>query len=162
MILVVPDGEYGIPTTITGTLNPEFNMDLQVVLPGFVNGENARVTISDGMFEYTTDILPKGIYDVVLNEIIYDDYGNIYYGEAIFDRLIIHKANVYINITVDDIVLRNSLEAAPVLKISASKDGLLRILFNNKFSEVNVTGSQATVIGSTSPGRPHPSDQRSR
>ena len=145
VILHIPDGEYGIPTTITGTLNPEFNMDLQVVLPGFVNNNYASVTISEGVFEYTTDILPKGIYDVVLNEVIYDGYGNIYYGQSIADRLIIHKANVYINITVDDIVLRNSLQAAPVLNISASKDGLLRILFNNKFSEVNVTGGQATL-----------------
>ena len=145
VILVIPDGEYGIPTTITGTLDPQFNMDLQLVLPGFVNHKNALVTISEGVFEYTTDILPKGIYDVILDEIIYDTYGNIYYGEAIFDRLIINKANVYINLTVDDIVLRNTDQAAPVLKISTSKDGLMRILFNNKFSEVNVTGGQATV-----------------
>ncbi|MDO5860279.1 Ig-like domain repeat protein, partial [Methanobrevibacter sp.] len=145
VILVVPDGEYGIPTTITGTLNPEFNMDLQVTLPGFVNHKDATVTISDGVFEYVTDILPKGIYDVVLDEIIYDGYGNIYYGEAITDRLIIRKANVYINLTVDDIVLRNTDQAAPVLKISASKDGLLNIVFNNKILNVNIRGGQATV-----------------
>ncbi|WP_407379562.1 Ig-like domain repeat protein [Methanobrevibacter sp.] len=145
VILVVPDGEYGIPTTITGTLNPEFNMDLQLVLPGFVNKKDALVTISEGVFEYTTDILPKGIYDVVLNEVIYDVYGNIYYGEAITDRLVINKANVYINLTVDDIVLRNTDQATPVLKINASKDGLLTIVFNNKILEVNITGGQATL-----------------
>ena len=145
VILVVPDGEYGIPTTITGTLNPEFNMDLQTVLPGFVNQKDATVTIQEGVFEYVTDILPKGIYDVVLNEVIYDVYGNIYYGEAITDRLVINKANVYINLTVDDIVLRNTDQAAPVLKISASKDGLLSIVFNNKILNVNIVGGQATV-----------------
>ncbi|MBQ9025048.1 MAG: hypothetical protein IJ104_01525, partial [Methanobrevibacter sp.] len=145
VILVIPDGEYGIPTTITGTLNPEFNMDIQVVLPGFVNYNDATVTISEGVFEYTTDILPKGIYDVKLNEVIYDVYGNIYYGELISDRLIVNKANVYINLTVDDIVLKNTDQAAPILKISASKDGLIRILFNNKFSQVNITGGQATL-----------------
>ncbi len=145
VILVVPDGEYGIPTTITGTLNPEFNMDLQTVLPGFVNQKDATVTIQEGVFEYVTDILPKGIYDVVLNEVIYDIYGNIYYGEAITDRLVINKANVYINLTVDDIVLRNTDQAAPVLKISASKDGLLSIVFNNKILNVNIVGGQATV-----------------
>ena len=145
VILIIPDGEYGITTTITGTLDPQFNMDLQVVLPGFVNYEPATVTISDGVFEYTTDILPKGVYDVVLNEVLQDNNYNLYYGEAITDRLIIHKANVYINVTVDDIVLRNTDKAAPVLKISANKDGLLRILFNNKFSEVNVVGGQVTL-----------------
>ena len=141
VILIVPDGEYGIPTTITGTLNPEFNMDLQVVLPGFVNHKNATVTISDGMFEYVTDILPKGIYDVILNEVIYDSYGNIYYGEAISDRLIIRKANVYINIAVDDVVL----PGAPVLKIDASKNGEIRVLFNNKFTIVNIVDGHATL-----------------
>ena len=145
VILIIPDGEYGINTTIVGTLDPQFNMGLQLILPGFVNHKGATVSISEGVFEYTTDILPKGVYDVVLNEVIHDVYGNIYYGEAISDRLIIYKANVYINITVDDIVLRNTDQAAPVLKINASKDGLMRILFNNKFSEVNVVGGQATV-----------------
>ncbi|MBQ7927788.1 MAG: Ig-like domain repeat protein [Methanobrevibacter sp.] len=149
VILIIPDGQYGIPTTITGTLDPQFNMDLQVTLPGFVNYKDATVTISEGVFEYVTDVLPKGIYDVILNEIIYDSYGNIYYGEAIVDRLIIHKANVYINLTVDDIILRNSVQGVPVLKISASKDGLLRILFNNKFTEVTVTGGQATLTLAT-------------
>ena len=145
VILIIPDGEYGINTTIVGTLDPQFNMGLQLILPGFVNHKGATVSISEGVFEYTTDILPKGVYDVVLNEVIHDVYRNIYYGEAISDRLIIYKANVYINITVDDIVLRNTDQAAPVLKINASKDGLMRILFNNKFSEVNVVGGQATV-----------------
>ncbi|MBQ2832892.1 right-handed parallel beta-helix repeat-containing protein, partial [Methanobrevibacter sp.] len=144
VILIVPDGEYGIPTTITGTLNPEFNMDIQVLLPGFVNNKDASVIISDGVFEYVTDILPRGTYDVILDEVIYDGYGNIYYGEAITDRLIIHKANVYINLTVDDVVIRGET-GSPVLKISASKDGLVNILFNNKFSNVTITGGQATV-----------------
>ena len=144
VILIVPDGQYGIPTTITGTLNPEFNMDLQLVLPGFVNNKDATVTISDGVFEYVTDILPKGVYDVKLDEILYDAYGNIYYGESITDRLVIHKANVYINLTVEDVVIRGET-GSPVLKISASKDGLVNILFNNKFSNVTITGGQATV-----------------
>ena len=138
VILIIPDGEYGIPTTITGTLDPQFNMDLQLTLPGFVNGVDASVTISDGVFEYTTAILPKGIYDVILNEVIYDRYGNIYYGEAIFDRLIVHKANVHINVTVDDIVLRNSDHGRPILTISASRGGLFYLLFNNRITNVTL------------------------
>ena len=46
VILYVPDGEYGIPTTITGTLNPEFNMDIHITLPGFVGGNNSNVIIN--------------------------------------------------------------------------------------------------------------------
>ena len=141
VILVVPDGQYGIPTTITGTLNPEFNMDIQATLPGFVNNENAQVTISDGVFEYVTDILEKGIYDVKLDEIIYDIYGNVYYGELITDRLIINKANVYINLTVVDVILPGS----PVLKIDVSKNGLFYILFNNKLSNVTINDGHATI-----------------
>ncbi|MBR1611093.1 MAG: hypothetical protein IJ672_06390, partial [Methanobrevibacter sp.] len=80
VILIVPDGEYDIPTTITGTLDPQFNMDLQLVLPGFIENTDASVTISEGVFEYTTDILPKGVYDVVLNETLYDNNYNLYYG----------------------------------------------------------------------------------
>ena len=37
VILYVPNGQYGIPTVITGTLDPQFNMDVQLILPGFVN-----------------------------------------------------------------------------------------------------------------------------
>ncbi|MCR5026813.1 MAG: hypothetical protein K6A34_05175 [Methanobrevibacter sp.] len=144
VILVVPDGQYGIPTTITGTLNPEFNMNIQVTLPGFVNNKDATVTISDGVFEYVTDILPKGVYDVRLSEIIYDSYGNIYYGELISDRLIINKANVTINLTVDDVVLHGA-PVAPVLKISASRNGTFYILFNNKFSNVTTADGHATL-----------------
>ena len=145
VILYVPDGEYGIPTTITGTLNPEFNMDIHITLPGFVGGNNSNVIIKDGIFEYIVPILPKGVYDVVLNEILYDDYGNIYYGEAVSDRLIIHKANVHINMTVDDIIIKDASHNAPVLIISASKDGEIRILFNNKFSFINVTDGKANM-----------------
>ena len=47
VILIVPDGEYGIPTTNTGTLDPQFNMDLQLTLPRFVNNTDASVTISE-------------------------------------------------------------------------------------------------------------------
>lgn len=144
VILDVPDGQYGINTTITGTLNPEFNMDLKVTLPGFVNNKNANVTISDGIFEYITDILPKGVYDVKLDEVIYDIYGNIYLGEAVSDRLIIHKANVYINLTVDDVVLHEGHEA-PLLKISTSKIGLIHILFNNRLFDVNITDEHTNL-----------------
>ena len=147
VILIVPDGQYGLSTTITGTLDPQFNMDLHVVLPGFVNRKDAAVTISEGVFEYVTDILPKGIYNVVLNEVLYDEFGNIYYGEAIFDRLVINKANVYINLTVDDVILPGT----PVLKISVSKNGVIRILFNNKFSEIDVPNGQVTVTLDTVP-----------
>ena len=141
VILIVPDGEYGIPTTITGTIDPQFNMGLQLTLPRFVNNTDASVTISEGVFEYTTDILPKGIYDVILDEVLYDSYSNIYYGEAISDRLIVHKANVYINATVDDIVLRNSNHAVPTLTISASRGGIFHLLFNNKITDVNIPSS---------------------
>ena len=141
VILDIPDGQYGIPTTITGTLNPEFNMDVQVTLPGFVNNDDATVIISDGIFEYVTDILPKGIYPVKLDEVIYDSYGNIYYGELITDRLIINKANVYINLTVDDVVLPGT----PVLKINTSKNGTFHLLFNNKLSTFNITCSTAIL-----------------
>ncbi|WP_298523334.1 right-handed parallel beta-helix repeat-containing protein, partial [uncultured Methanobrevibacter sp.] len=144
VILIVPDGQYGIPTTITGTLNPEFNMDLQTVLPGFVNGKDATVTISDGIFEYVTDILPKGVYDVKLDEIIYDIYGNIYYGESITDRLVINKANVYINVTVDDVVIRGE-SGSPVLKIDTSKTGLFHILFNSRLFDVNITDEHSSI-----------------
>ncbi|MBR6024914.1 MAG: Ig-like domain repeat protein [Methanobrevibacter sp.] len=139
VVLIVPDGEYGIPTTITGTLNPEFNMDIQVTLPEFVNNDDAQVTISDGVFEYITDpSLPKGIYPVKLNETIYDVYGNVYYGELISDRLIINKANVYINVTVGDVVIRGA-PGIPHLNIDASQNGLFYILFNNKLSNVTIT-----------------------
>ena len=141
VILDIPDGQYGIPTTITGTLNPEFNMDVQVTLPGFVNNDDATVIISDGIFEYVTDILPKGIYPVKLDEVIYDSYGNIYYGELITDRLIINKANVYINLTVDDVVLPGT----PVLKINTSKNGTFQLIFNNKLSTFNITCSTAIL-----------------
>ena len=144
VILYIPDGQYGIPTTITGTLNPEFNMDLQVNLPGFVNSKDAPVTISDGLFEYVTDILPKGVYDVVLNEIIYDGYGNIYYGESIRDRLVINKANVYINVTVDDVVIRGET-GSPVLKIDTSKTGTFHILFNNRLYAVEITDKHSSI-----------------
>ena len=144
VILVVPDGQYGIPTTITGTLNPEFNMDLQLVLPGFVNYKDATVTISDGVFEYVTDVLPKGVYDVKLDEILYDNYGNIYYGEEITDRLIIHKANVYINVTVEDVVIRGET-GSPVLKIDTSKTGSFHVLFNNRLFDVTVTDAHTTL-----------------
>ena len=90
--------------------------------------------------------MPKGIYDVILNEIIYDSNGNIYSGEAVIDRLIIHKANVYINLTVEDIVLRDALVAAPVLKINASKDGIINLLFNNKFLTANITDGYGEKI----------------
>ena len=139
VILHIPDGEYGVPVIITGTLDPQFNMDLQLVLPGFVNNTDATVDITEGIFEHNVGVMPKGIYDVILNEIIYDSNGNIYCGEAVIDRLIIHKANVYINLTVEDIVLRDALVAAPVLKINASKDGIINLLFNNKFLTVNIT-----------------------
>ena len=145
VILDVPDGQYGINTTITGTINPEFNMELHITLPGFVNGENADISVKDGIFEYTVRILPKGVYDVVLDEILYDEYGNIYYGEAIRDRLIIHKANVYINMTVDDIIIKGEDHKAPFLNISASKDGIIRILFNNKFSIINITNGKGNI-----------------
>ena len=144
VILVVPDGQYGIPTTITGTLNPEFNMDLQLVLPGFVNYKDATVTISDGVFEYVTDVLPKGVYDVKLDEILYDNYGNIYYGEEITDRLIIHKANVYINVTVEDVVIRGET-GSPVLKNDTSKTGSFHVLFNNRLFDVTVTDAHTTL-----------------
>ena len=139
VILHIPDGEYGVPVIITGTLDPQFNIDLQLVLPGFVNNTDATVDITEGIFEHNVGVMPKGIYDVILNEIIYDSNGNIYSGEAVIDRLIIHKANVYINLTVEDIVLRDALVAAPVLKINASKDGIINLLFNNKFLTVNIT-----------------------
>nr|WP_294999809.1 Ig-like domain repeat protein [uncultured Methanobrevibacter sp.] len=145
VILDVPDGQYGIPTIITGTLDPQFNMDLELTLVGFVNNTDAPVTIQDGIFEYNTGVLPKGAYNVILNEVIYDNYGNIYYGEAITDRLIIYKANVQINLTVDDIVLKDATHAEPVLKINASQDGLVHILFNNKFSNVTITGGYAEI-----------------
>ena len=141
VILIIPDGQYGIPTIITGTLNPEFNMDLQVTLPGFVDHKDATVTINEGVFEYNTGVLPKGTYDVRLEEVLYDSYGNIYYGEEIYDRLFVRKANVYINLTVDDVVLPGT----PVLKINISKDGPIHLLFNNKFSVVNITNGQATL-----------------
>ena len=141
VILIIPDGQYGIPTTITGTLDPQFNMDIQVTLPGFVNNEDVTVTISDGVFEYVTKILPKGVYDVILNEVLYDSNANVYYGKAISDRLIINKANVYINLTVEDVVLPGT----PVLNIRTSKDGLVHILFNNKFSNVTITGGKITL-----------------
>ena len=141
VILIVPDGQYEIPTTITGTLDPQFNMDIQVTLPGFVNNGDATVIISDGVFEYVTRVLPKGVYEVRLNEVLYDSYGNIYYGKAISDKLIINKANVYINLTVDDVVLPGT----PVLTISTSKDGLVHILFNNKLSNVTITGGKLTL-----------------
>jgi len=144
VILYVPYGQYGIPTVITGTLDPQFNMDVQLILPGFVNNTNARVSLQEGIFEYNTGILPKGIYPVKLDEIINDTYGNVYYGEAVTDRLIITKANVTLNITVDDIVLRAS-QAEPVLKINASKDGNVIILFNNKFITVNITDGHANI-----------------
>ena len=90
--------------------------------------------------------MPKGIYDVVLDEILHDKYGNIYIGEAIRDRLIIHKANVYINLTVDDIIIKNDTDhKAPFLNISASKDGIIRILFNNKFSIINITNGKGNI-----------------
>ena len=139
VILHIPDGEYGVPVIITGTLDPQFNIDLQLVLPGFVNNTDATVDITEGIFEHNVGVMPKGIYDVILNEIIYDSNGNIYHGEAVIDRLIIHKANVYINLTVEDIVLREALVDAPVLKINASKDGIINLLFNNKFLTVNIT-----------------------
>ena len=143
VILYVPDGEYGIPTTITGTLDPQLNMDLQLILPGFVNNEDAQVAITDGIFEYNTDVLPKGAYDVILAEIIHDTNGNIYIGESIRDRLIVNKANVYINLTVEDIILKNS--ETPVLKISASKNGTFQLLFNNKLSNFTIAGTQAEI-----------------
>ena len=145
VILHIPDGEYGVPVIITGTLDPQFNMDLQLVLPGFVNNTDATVDITEGIFEHNVGVMPKGIYDVILNEIIYDTNGNIYYGEAVIDRLIIHKANVYIPLTVDDIVLRDATQAAPVLKINASKDGIINLLFNNKFTTANITGGYAEI-----------------
>ena len=145
VILYVPDGEYGIPTTITGTLDPQFNMDMQLILPEFVNYEDALVTVTDGIFEYNTGILPKGAYDVILNEILYDTNGNVYYGEAIRDRLIINKAKVYINLTVDDIILKNADTATPVLKISASKNGTYRLLFNNRLTTFTIAGTEAEI-----------------
>ena len=145
VILIVPDGQYGIPTTISGTLDPQFNIDIEVTLPEFVNHNDATVFISEGIFEYDAGILPKGIYDVILNEVIYDSYGNIYYGESKRDRLIVHKANVYINLTVDDIIIKDASEATPVLKISVSKNGTYYYLFNNKLLEVNIAGSQETI-----------------
>ena len=145
VILYVPDGEYGIPTTITGTLDPQFNMDLQLILPGFVNYKDAEVAITDGIFEYNTGILPKGAYDVILNEVIYDKNGNVYYGEAIRDRLIVNKANVYINLTVEDIILKNADKGTPVLKISASKNGTFQLLFNNKLTSFTIADSQAEI-----------------
>ena len=144
VILVIPDGQYGIPTTITGTLNPEFNMDIQVTLPGFVNNEDATVTITDGVFEYVTDILPKGVYDVKLDEVLYDGNGNIYCGESISDRLIINKANVYINVTVDDVVIRGET-GSPVLKIDTSKTGSFHVLFNNRLFDVNITDAHTSL-----------------
>ena len=145
VILYVPDGEYGIPTTITGTLDPQFNMDLQLTLPGFVNYKDTNVTITDGIFEYNTGVLPKGAYDVILNEVIYDKNGNIYYGESIRDRLIVNKANVYINLTVEDIILKNSDIGTPVLKINASKNGTFQLLFNNRLSTFTIADSQAEI-----------------
>ena len=145
VILHIPDGEYGVPVIITGTLDPQFNMDLQLVLPGFVNHTDATVDITEGIFEYNVGVMPKGIYDVILNEIIYDSNGNIYYGEAVIDRLIVHKANVYINLTVEDIVLRDALVAAPVLKVNASQDGIINLLFNNKFLTVNITDGYGEI-----------------
>ena len=145
VILYVPDGEYGIPTTITGTLDPQFNRDIQLILPEFVNYEDALVTVTDGIFEYNTGILPKGAYDVILNEILYDTNGNVYYGEAIRDRLIINKAKVYINLTVDDIILKNADTATPVLKISASKNGTYRLLFNNRLTTFTIAGTEAEI-----------------
>jgi len=145
VILYVPDGEYGISTTITGTLDPQFNMDLQLTLPGFVNYKDADVNITDGIFEYETGVLPKGAYDVILNEVINDTNGNIYCGESIRDRLIVNKANVYINLTVDDMILKNSDMGNPVLKINASKNGTFHLLFNNKLSTFTITGTQAEI-----------------
>ena len=145
VILHIPDGEYGVPVIITGTLDPQFNMDLQLILPGFVNNTDATVDIVEGIFEHNVGVMPKGIYDVILNEIIYDSNGNIYYGEAVIDRLIIHKANVYINLTVEDIVLRDALAAAPVLKVNATKDGIINLLFNNKFLTVNITDGYGEI-----------------
>ena len=145
VILYVPDGEYGIPTTITGTLDPQFNMDLQLILPGFVNYKDAEVAITDGIFEYNTGILPKGAYDVILNEIIYDTNGNVYYGEAITDRLVINKAKVYINLTVDDIILKNADKATPVLKVNASKNGTFQLLFNNRLSTFTIADTTAEI-----------------
>lgn len=145
VILHIPDGEYGVPVVITGTLDPQFNMDLQLVLPGFVNNTDATVDIVEGIFEHNVGVMPKGIYDVILNEIIYDSNGNVYYGEAVIDRLIVHKANVYINLTVEDIVLRDALVAAPVLKVNATKDGIINLLFNNKFLTVNITDGYGEI-----------------
>ena len=145
VILYVPDGEYGIPTTITGTLDPQFNMDLQLTLPGFVNYKDANVTITDGIFEYNTGVLPKGAYDVILNEVIYDKNGNVYYGESIRDRLIINKANVYINLTVEDLILKNSDIGTPVLKINASKNGTFQLLFNNRLSTFTIADTTAEI-----------------
>ncbi len=145
VILYVPDGEYGIPTTITGTLDPQFNMDLQLILPGFVNYKDAEVAITDGIFEYNTGILPKGAYDVILNEVIYDKNGNVYYGEAIRDRLIVNKANVYINLTVEDLILKNSDIGTPVLKINASKNGTFQLLFNNRLSTFTIADTTAEI-----------------
>ena len=145
VILYVPDGEYGIPTTITGTLDPQFNMDLQLTLPGFVNYKDANVIITDGIFEYNTGVLPKGAYDVILNEVIYDKNGNVYYGESIRDRLIVNKANVYINLTVEDIILKNADKGTPVLKINASKNGTFQLLFNNKLTSFTIADSQAEI-----------------
>ena len=143
VILYVPYGQYDIPTVITGTLDPQFNMDVQLILPGFVNNTDALAYLQEGIFEYDTGILPKGIYPVKLDEIIYDTNGNVYYGEAVTDRLIITKANVTLNITVDDIVLKNASQGTPVLKINASKDGIVNILFNNKLITVNITDGYA-------------------
>ena len=145
VILYVPDGEYGIPTTITGTLDPQFNMDLQLTLPGFVNYKDADVTITDGIFEYNTGVLPKGAYDVILNEVIYDKNGNVYYGESIRDRLIVNKANVYINLTVEDIILKNADKGTPVLKINASKNGTFQLLFNNKLTSFTIADTTAEI-----------------
>uniref|UniRef100_UPI00388F37B3 Ig-like domain repeat protein n=1 Tax=Methanobrevibacter sp. TaxID=66852 RepID=UPI00388F37B3 len=145
VILYVPDGEYGIPTTITGTLDSQFNMDIQLILPEFVNYEDALVAVTDGIFEYNTGILPKGAYDVILNEILYDTNGNVYYGEAIRDRLIINKAKVYINLTVDDIIIKNADTVAPVLKISASKNGTFQLLFNNRLTTFTIAGTEANI-----------------
>ena len=145
VILYVPDGEYGINTTITGTLDPQFNMDLQLILPGFVNYKDAEVAITDGIFEYNTGVLPKGAYDVILNEVIYDKNGNIYYGESIRDRLIINKANVYINLTVEDIILKNADKGTPVLKINASKNGTFQLLFNNRLSTFTIADTTAEI-----------------
>ena len=113
-------------------------MDLQLTLPGFVNYKDANVTITDGIFEYNTGVLPKGAYDVILNEVIYDKNGNVYYGESIRDRLIVNKANVYINLTVEDIILKNSDIGTPVLKINASKNGTFQLLFNNRLSTFTI------------------------